>query len=294
MTKKETTLSEQALEVLSRFHDGELAATETGKASERDRVALERLRAECPLDVAAELQSMSLLRSELQSMSEEALASRTSTTWMAIENEVRVIAAEYRSAANAREAKRQAWGAAGATWWERVSEIFSPSVFSPRIAGRIAGPVFALFAVMLVAGQMSPTGFFGTASEPERFASVALTQQQMDHYSKQMAATSFAAERRPVLAVSNVAEQAYERRFLVRDENDMHVRFATSMLDRDFILGGLRTTGADIEEVSSERLVNILPSEDAGSPPIVWDANAAPAFGVSGAYARGISANDVN
>lgn len=54
-------------------------------------------------------------------------------------------------------------------------------------------------------------------------------------------------------------------------QNDLQVQFPVQdIIDQNFILGGLRAEGADIDWVKSGRTLNIFSTEDNQAPPVIW------------------------
>ena len=163
--------------------------------------------------------------------------------------------------------------------WARISSDIRRSENVAREGGileQFVSQLRALMSMPLAAGAMAvvAVGIYSVFSVPDTT--------QPSQIALSTGVSSSEAELKRVGEVRSVAPLAIPDAMAVAYRNgimnnrSMRVPFVPPS-DRDFVLGGLRAHGVDIDWVKSEKPVKILPLEDdEGAPPILWVARRNP------------------
>lgn len=243
--------------LLSSYFDGELSRVEQEAISRRlkngDPAVVEGLDA---------LQAMRQgVREWFQELCRDEIGARREVDiWAALEGQLTQRGADEGTS-------RRAWS----EFVEGIRMMLRP----PAFAGAVAAVAVVLY---FSAGKNQPV----SPAQPISVAQIAVERQATPQVADSNRLMMVRAARREVIPLSMPeATRALYRDELMR-QYEPGVRSLMPLVDRDFVLGGLRANGADIDWIKSEKTFNLYPTRDREIPPIIWVARHLPD---EGAYA---------
>jgi len=253
-------LSEKEELLLAAYCDGELSADECA-----------RVEARFGHDLEETLARHRALQSELRSMISDRLkeseeSGKGGDIWRRIEVDVRKIAANYD------QQRRQ----------PRFVEIFR-ELFGVGFSGRgVAVGLAALALMVFVNLPRAGTQLASDSGDDQtmRLAREFMPTEMLDRRLEDIARVSFAPDYRTPLAVASGTMKEYRDRLLQRTDSTSGGPFVTQVVNREFVLGGLREDETDFDLLHSDRAVDLVAAEDHAAPPTIWLAQQASSAGL--------------
>ncbi len=237
-----SSLEEKDFELLNLYLDGELSSAQSERVSKR-------LAAEPQLQSA--LEELRSMRQSIRDWSLEAASGpdghpREVDCWAGVRLGITAQAARMRDRRSFKDLAVDA-----------LMKVFASPVLSPALLAVV------IISGLSVSGTRQPTTLEAFASRTGHSAAVVPV-------GGRIARTSSPVYVAPLM-MPEPTFVTYRKRLRsgIANEQNLGVPMP-KIMDREFVSGGLRSHGADIDWIRSERPFELYPVEDRSAPPVIW------------------------